>query len=172
MPGLHSSCSPSSITCLCQVAVAVPGSSTMQLRVHTGPSRSRLRPQRATTGPGAADGTCAAFDAQLIVQHAVSSQLPLTAAACVALRRVCGRRSGLMNLAPTSTGSATAIALIFPELKVGAPNSGCYMSVCSAFAVIVPLGVGRAACLCTHTGPCVGCGWVELNVRSSQYVFM
>jgi len=26
-------------------------------------------------------------------------------------------RSGLMNLAPTSTGSATAIALIFPELK-------------------------------------------------------
>jgi hypothetical protein len=27
------------------------------------------------------------------------------------------RRSGLVNLAPTSTGSATAIALIFPELK-------------------------------------------------------
>ena len=26
-------------------------------------------------------------------------------------------RSGLVNLAPTSTGSATAIALIFPELK-------------------------------------------------------
>ena len=26
-------------------------------------------------------------------------------------------RSGLMNLAPTSTGSATAIALIFPDLK-------------------------------------------------------
>jgi glyceraldehyde 3-phosphate dehydrogenase len=26
-------------------------------------------------------------------------------------------RSGLMNLAPTSTGRATAIALIFPELK-------------------------------------------------------
>ena len=26
-------------------------------------------------------------------------------------------RSGLMNLAPTSTGSATAIALIFPELQ-------------------------------------------------------
>ena len=29
----------------------------------------------------------------------------------------CPRRSGLVNLAPTSTGSATAIALIFPELK-------------------------------------------------------
>ncbi len=28
-------------------------------------------------------------------------------------------RSGMVNLAPTSTGSATAIALIFPELKVG-----------------------------------------------------
>ncbi|KXZ56078.1 hypothetical protein GPECTOR_2g960 [Gonium pectorale] len=28
-----------------------------------------------------------------------------------------GLRSGLVNLAPTSTGSATAIALIFPELK-------------------------------------------------------
>lgn len=27
-------------------------------------------------------------------------------------------RSGLVNLAPTSTGSATAIALIYPELKV------------------------------------------------------
>lgn len=26
-------------------------------------------------------------------------------------------RSGLMNLAPTSTGSATAITIIFPELK-------------------------------------------------------
>lgn len=26
-------------------------------------------------------------------------------------------RSGLVNLAPTSTGSATAIALIYPELK-------------------------------------------------------
>ena len=26
-------------------------------------------------------------------------------------------RSGLVNLAPTSTGSATAIALIFPDLK-------------------------------------------------------
>ena len=36
-------------------------------------------------------------------------------------------RSGLMNLAPTSTGSATAIALIFPELKGklnGAPPRG------------------------------------------------
>lgn len=30
----------------------------------------------------------------------------------------CNHRSGLVNLAPTSTGSATAIALIFPELKV------------------------------------------------------
>ena len=30
----------------------------------------------------------------------------------------CLPRSGMMNLAPTSTGSATAIALIFPELKV------------------------------------------------------
>lgn len=30
---------------------------------------------------------------------------------------VCCIRSGLVNLAPTSTGSATAIALIFPELK-------------------------------------------------------
>lgn len=29
----------------------------------------------------------------------------------------CLCRSGLVNLAPTSTGSATAIALIFPELK-------------------------------------------------------
>ena len=28
-----------------------------------------------------------------------------------------GARSGLTNLAPTSTGSATAIALIFPELE-------------------------------------------------------
>ena len=27
-------------------------------------------------------------------------------------------RSGMVNLAPTSTGSATAITLIFPELKV------------------------------------------------------
>ena len=40
-----------------------------------------------------------------------STRLPC--AACPALPR----RSGLVNLAPTSTGSATAIALIFPELK-------------------------------------------------------
>jgi len=39
------------------------------------------------------------------------------------------RRSGLVNLAPTSTGSATAIALIFPELK-GKLNG---------LAVLVPL---------------------------------
>ena len=33
-------------------------------------------------------------------------------------------RSGMMNLAPTSTGSATAIALIFPELKVRGMKGG------------------------------------------------
>ena len=36
-------------------------------------------------------------------------------------------RSGLVNLAPTSTGSATAIALIFPELKVRMWVQACRM---------------------------------------------
>jgi glyceraldehyde-3-phosphate dehydrogenase/erythrose-4-phosphate dehydrogenase len=39
------------------------------------------------------------------------------AADAAALLCCCVARSALMNLAPTSTGSATAIALIFPELK-------------------------------------------------------
>jgi glyceraldehyde 3-phosphate dehydrogenase len=40
-------------------------------------------------------------------------------------------RSGLMNLAPTSTGSATAITKIFPELTGklnGAPHAACIAS--------------------------------------------
>lgn len=44
-------------------------------------------------------------------------------------------RSGLVNLAPTSTGSATAIALIFPELKV------CAICVCWCVVCWVWLGV-------------------------------
>ena len=51
-------------------------------------------------------------------------------------------RSGLTNLAPTSTGSATAIALIFPELK-GKLNG---------MAVRVPLLNGSLTCL-LYTSP-------------------
>jgi glyceraldehyde-3-phosphate dehydrogenase/erythrose-4-phosphate dehydrogenase len=39
------------------------------------------------------------------------------AAAAAAAATLVRNRSALVNLAPTSTGSATAIALIFPELK-------------------------------------------------------
>lgn len=50
-------------------------------------------------------------------------------------------RSGLVNLAPTSTGSATAIALIFPELK-GKLNG---------LAIRVPLTNSSSACESLHS---------------------
>lgn len=44
-------------------------------------------------------------------------------------------RSGLMNLAPTSTGSATAITKIFPELT-GKLNGACLLSDCAVVCYI------------------------------------
>lgn len=53
-------------------------------------------------------------------------------------------RSGLMNLAPTSTGSATAIALIFPDLK-GKLNGAPHRAVSIAIEAWHPAGNPWAA---------------------------
>ena len=63
-------------------------------------------------------------------------------------------RSGLMNLAPTSTGSATAIALIFPELK-GKLNGAA-----------LPSGYFAAA-YCTETL----CLWTYVTAKSVSSLF-
>ena len=63
-------------------------------------------------------------------------------------------RSGLMNLAPTSTGSATAIALIFPDLK------GKLNGVPSCLA-------GNSTCICIRAVfPAMHAGWAVLLIAA------
>ena len=63
-------------------------------------------------------------------------------------------RAGCINLAPTTTGSATAIALIFPELK-GKLNG---------HAVRVPLIAGGSLTDCVFE---VGCDVTEVQVNDA-----
>lgn len=51
------------------------------------------------------------------MSHSDRTILPCTLLCLLARKDLRRCRAGMLNLAPTSTGSATAIATIFPELK-------------------------------------------------------
>jgi glyceraldehyde-3-phosphate dehydrogenase/erythrose-4-phosphate dehydrogenase len=85
------------------------------------------------------------------------------AAAAAAAATFVLNRSALVNLAPTSTGSATAIALIFPELKgklnglaVRVPLTNSSITDC-VFEVRLYLVSHCEVVLHISLLPCIGC---------------